>query len=138
MEFDKSTDCWCVSSKLNLRPSNQQLMVANLQIQYSYLLDHMHIYLLLFVMLHNGINNLNKRKLHNLSSWPNNVYLCSVEAKIYSVRVIFYKISYSETCVNRTLNIPETSTHKTLEKVPMQEIVVSLICINQTLVYSEH
>ena len=41
--------------------------------------------------------------------------------------IIFLFIYSSETCLNQTLN-----------KVPMQEIIVNLTCIDQTPVYSEH
>ena len=42
-------------------------------------------------------------------------------------------ISYSETCLNRTLNKPKSCIHRILNKVLMQEIFVNLTCINWIL-----
>ena len=45
---------------------------------------------------------------------------------------------YSKTCLNRTLNKPESCINHIKIKVPMMQIFVNLTCINRTPVYSEH
>ena len=53
-------------------------------------------------------------------------------------QLIEEKESYSETCLNGILNKPKSCINRTLNEVPIQDIFVSLTCIDQTPVYSEH
>jgi len=45
---------------------------------------------------------------------------------------------HSETCQDQTLNKQKTCIYRTLNKVPISEILINLTCLNQIPVYSVH
>ena len=68
------------------------------------------------------------------------IKLWQVTDKLYHIMLYVLNLSYSETCLNRTLKKLESCIKQTFNdyKVPVQEIFVNLTCVNPTPFYYEH
>jgi len=88
---------------------------------------------------------INNYHLGHTTGWRHERYLSWRITHAFLLCLFFYKHywqktgeTYSEICLNWTLNLPKSCINQTLNKVLMQEIFVNLTCINRTPVYSKH